>query len=132
MTSVDDVRPDGWPRGHGYAHGTAATGRVISVAGQVGWDPVSRTFESDDFAAQTDRALANIVAILEAAGAGPKNVVRMTWYITDRRAYDAARAEIGAAYRKHFGWWYPAMTAVVVAGLLEDRALVEIDAMAVV
>ena len=132
MSGVQDVRPEGWPRGTGYAHGTAATGRVVCVAGQVGWDPLTRAFDSDDLAAQVDRALANVRAVLDAAGARPEDVVRMTWYITDARAYRDASAEIGIAYRKWFGRWFPAMTAVVVGGLLEDRALVEIDAMAVV
>ena len=126
------ITPDGWPRGAGYAHGVAATGRVVSVAGQVGWDPVTTTFESDDMAVQTDRALANVVAVLAAAGARPEHVVRMTWYITDRDAYLSAQKEIGAAYRKHFGRWFPAMSVVVVAGLIEPGALLEIEATAVV
>ena len=120
----------------GYAHGTTAPAppgsRVVSVAGQIGWDPVSRAFEALDMASQTERALANVIAVLEAAGARPENVVRMTWYVTDRQAYLDARAAIGDAWRRRFGRWYPAMTVVVVAGLLEPRALVEIDATAIV
>lgn len=136
MTPVDEVRPDGWPRGAGYAHGTTAPAppgsRVVSVAGQIGWDPVTRAFEALDMASQTERALANVVAVLEAAGARPEHVVRMTWYVTDRQAYLDARAAIGDVWRRRFGRWYPAMTVVVVAGLLEPRALVEIDATAIV
>lgn len=130
--SIDEIRPEGWPRGAGYAHGTAATGRVVSVSGQVGWDPVTQAVESDDMATQVDRALANVVAVLAAAGARPEHVTRMTWYITDRRAYLDASREIGEVYRQRMGRWFPAMSVVVVAELVEDRALVEIEATAVV
>jgi enamine deaminase RidA (YjgF/YER057c/UK114 family) len=126
------IHPAGWPRGAGYAHGTSAQGRVIAVAGQVGWDPRTQTMAGPDIATQVDRALANIVAVLEAGHAAPAHVVRLTWYITDRRAYLDARREIGAAYRRHFGRHYPAMAVVVVAGLIEPAALVEIEATAVV
>ncbi|MGZ8468974.1 MAG: RidA family protein [Gemmatirosa sp.] len=125
------VRPDGWPRPHGYADGVIAAGRVLSISGQIGWDPVSCTFASDDFAEQTAQALQNVVAVLRAAGAGPEQLVRLTWYVTDRAAYVAARRAIGAAYRAIIGPHYPAMSVVIVAGLLEERALVEIEATAV-
>ncbi|GLC25208.1 RidA family protein [Roseisolibacter agri] len=126
------VRPEGWPRPHGYADGVVAEGRVLSISGQIGWDPVTCTFATDDFAEQTAQALRNVVAVLRAGGAGPEHLVRLTWYVTDRAAYVAARRAIGAAYRATIGAHYPAMSVVVVAGLLEERALVEIEATAVV
>jgi enamine deaminase RidA (YjgF/YER057c/UK114 family) len=126
------IRPDGWPRGAGYADGVAARGRVVAVAGQIGWDPVTHAFASDDLGEQTARALENVVAVLRAAGAGPEHLVRLTWYVTDRAEYVAARRQIGAAYRAAVGGHYPAMSVVVVSGLLEERAKVEIEATAVV
>ncbi len=130
-TASTVVRPEGWPRPHGYADGVLAEGRVLSISGQIGWDPVTMQFASDDFAQQTAQALHNVVAVLGAAGAGPQQLVRLTWYVTDRAAYVAARRAIGAAYREIVGAHYPAMSVVVVAGLLEERALVEIEATAV-
>jgi enamine deaminase RidA (YjgF/YER057c/UK114 family) len=124
--------PPGWPRPSGYSNGIAAYGRVIAVAGQTGWDPRTHQFASDDFVAQTRAALENIVAVLKVAGASPRHVVRLTWYVTDRASYVAALAEVGRVYREVFGATYPAMTLVVVAGLLEPRAKVEIEATAVV
>jgi enamine deaminase RidA (YjgF/YER057c/UK114 family) len=125
--------PEGWPRPVGYANGLAAPrGRLIAVAGQVGWNPNTLEFESNDLAAQVGTALANVLAVLAAGGAGPRHVVRMTWYITDRSAYLAARRAIGQAWRLAFGEHYPAMSLVIVAGLLESQALVEIEATAVV
>jgi enamine deaminase RidA (YjgF/YER057c/UK114 family) len=124
--------PPGWPRPSGYANAIAAHGRVIALAGQVGWDPLTSRFASDDFVAQTRQALENIVAVLKAGGAAPRHVVRLTWYVTDRAAYVAALAEVGRVYREVFGPTYPAMTLVVIAGLLEPRAKVEIEALAVV
>lgn len=126
------IRPDGWPRGAGYAHGMQAAGRIIVTAGQIGWDPVTQRLVSPEFAPQAQQALRNVAAVVEAAGARPEDVVRMTWFITDRDAYLASSRDIGAAYRDIFGKHYPAMSVVVVAGLLEDGALVEIEATAVV
>ena len=123
--------PEGWPRPKGYANGVAAQGRQIFVAGQVGWDP-SGVFESDDFAAQTRQALANVVAVLRAAAAGPEHIVRMTWYVTSKREYLAAGREIGRAFREIIGVYDIAMTAVEVTALMEDRAKVEIEVTAVV
>jgi enamine deaminase RidA (YjgF/YER057c/UK114 family) len=128
----ESIQPEGWPRAKGYAHGVAARGRTVVVSGQVGWDPVSEEFASDDLAAQVRQALLNVVAVLRAGGAEPGHLVRLTWYITDRDAYLAARSEIGAVYREVIGRHFPAMTLVVVAGLLEERARVEIEATAVV
>jgi enamine deaminase RidA (YjgF/YER057c/UK114 family) len=109
-----------------------ASGRVIVTAGQVGWDPATNAFASDDFARQAEQALRNVVTVLRAAGAAPEHLVRLTWYIVDRDEYLSARAALGAAYREIVGRHFPAMTVVVVAGLLEPRARVEIEATAVV
>jgi len=123
--------PSGWPRPRGYANGVAAKGRLVFVAGMVGWDAQCR-FHSDDFAAQVRQALANVVAVLAAGGARPEHIVRMTWYVTDKREYLAAGAEIGRAYRELIGSYSVAMTAVQVSALMEDHAKVEIEVTAVV
>ena len=128
--SREVLQPPGWARARGYANGIAAEGRLVFVAGQIGWDAEQR-FASDDFAAQVRQALANVVAVLACAGAKPQHVARMTWYVTSRDEYNASLAEIGAAYRELMGRNFPAMSVVVVAGLLEPRAKVEIEATAV-
>jgi enamine deaminase RidA (YjgF/YER057c/UK114 family) len=125
------LHPKHWAPAKGFANGVAATGRQVFVAGQVGWNAEQR-FESDDFVAQVEQALANIVAVLAEADAGPEHIVRLTWYITDKRAYLAHLADVGRAYRSVIGRHFPAMTLVQVAALLEDRAKVEIEATAVV
>jgi enamine deaminase RidA (YjgF/YER057c/UK114 family) len=104
----------------------------VVTAGQVGWDPATEQFQSDDFAEQTAQALENVVSILAAGRARPEHLVRLTWYVLDRDEYIRARAEIGEAYRRIIGSHYPAMSVVVVSGLLEPRARVEIEATAVV
>jgi enamine deaminase RidA (YjgF/YER057c/UK114 family) len=129
---VKILQPEGWMPPRGYANGIAAQGRLLFVAGQIGWDPTTGEITSDDFGAQTHQALLNVAAVLRAGGAAPEHVVRLTWYLTDRQAYLDAQREIGVAYREVFGRHYPAMAAVVVAGLIEPRALVEIEATAVV
>jgi enamine deaminase RidA (YjgF/YER057c/UK114 family) len=126
------VQPEGWPRPSGYANGMWASGRVVAVAGQVGWDPRTGTFAATDMAGQVSQALKNVAAVLTAAGAGPGDVVRLTWYVTDLRSYEAARPAIGKAYREVFGGHYPAMSVIGVSALLEPGALVEIEATAVV
>ncbi len=128
---VGVIQPDGWAPPRGYAHGVAAEGRAVFVAGQVGWNAQGQ-FETADFVAQVEQALANVKAVLAAGGAAPENLVRLTWYVTDKSAYLARQREIGQAYRRVIGRHFPAMTLVVVAGLLDDRALVEIEATAVV
>jgi enamine deaminase RidA (YjgF/YER057c/UK114 family) len=123
--------PEGWPRPKGYANGVAASGRQLFIAGMIGWD-AQGVFHSDDFAAQSRQALANIVAVLEAGGAKPHHIARMTWYVTSKREYLAALPAIGAAFRELIGHYDIAMTAVQVAALIEDRAKVEIEVTAVV
>lgn len=126
------IEPAGWARPSGYANGFAARGRTVAIAGQIGWDPASCEFQSDDLVDQVRQALANVVAVLRAAGGEPRDLVRLTWYLTDKAEYLTARRAIGVAYRELLGAHYPAMSLVVVAGLLEDRARVEIEATAVV
>lgn len=123
--------PDGWQRPKGYANGVAARGRQIFVAGMIGWDGQER-FHTDDFAGQARQALSNVAAVLAAAGATPAHIVRMTWYVTDKREYLAALPEIGRAFRDLIGNFTIAMTAVQVVALIEDRAKVEIEVTAVV
>ena len=123
--------PPGWPRPRGYANGVAARGRMVFVAGMVGWDAEGR-FASDTLAGQVRQALQNIVDVLEVAGAKPEHIVRMTWYVIDKREYVAAYPEIGVAFRELIGSFNAAMTAVQVSGLIEDQARVEIEATAVI
>ena len=125
------LQPDGWTQPRGYSNGIAAQGTVISIAGQIGWNAQCE-FETDDFAAQARQALANIVAVLAEAGGRPEHLVRLTWYVTDKREYVAAYPAIGTAYRELIGRHFPAMTAVQVVALIEDRAKVEIEATAIV
>jgi enamine deaminase RidA (YjgF/YER057c/UK114 family) len=132
VSDLDVIHPDGWLAPRGYANGISARGRIISIAGQIGWDPTTCVIESPDFAQQTVQALRNIVAILARADARPEHLVRMTWYVTDRQAYIDARVAIGDAYREIIGRHFPAMSVVIVSGLVEVDALVEIEATAVV
>ena len=128
---MDFLQPPGWARARGYSNGIAASGRCVFVSGMIGWDGQCR-FHTDDFAGQVRQALQNIVDVLAEAGAKPEHIVRMTWYVTDKKEYVAASKEVGQAYRDIIGRHYPAMTAVQVAGLVEDRAKVEIEVTAVV
>ena len=132
MSDFEILQPAGWAKPIGYANGIAATGRQVFVAGQIGWNPATCQIETDDFAAQTAQALRNIVDVLHEAGAEPRHIVRMTWYITDKKAYLAGRKEIGQAWRETLGRHFPAMAVVVVSELIEDRAKVEIEATAVI
>jgi enamine deaminase RidA (YjgF/YER057c/UK114 family) len=125
------IIPEGWSRPAGYAHGMTARGTVVTTAGMVGWNPVTEEFEHDDFAGQAAQALRNIIAVVAAAGGKPHDVVRLTWYILDKDEYTRARKPLGAAYREILGPHFPAMTVVVVSGLLEPAARLEIEATAV-
>ena len=128
---MEFLQPEGWPRPRGYANGIAASGRMVFVSGMIGWDSEG-VFHTDDFAGQVRQALENIVAVLAEGGAKPEHIVRMTWYVLDKKEYVAAYPEIGAAYRDLIGRHFPTMSAVQVAGLVEDRARVEIEVTAVV
>jgi enamine deaminase RidA (YjgF/YER057c/UK114 family) len=125
------VLPQGWPRPKGYANAVLAKGRQLYIAGMIGWDADQR-FHSDDFADQARQALKNVADVLKEAGAKPENIVRMTWYVTDKREYLAAGRQIGQAFRDLIGHYDIAMTAVEVKALIEDRAKVEIEVTAVV
>jgi enamine deaminase RidA (YjgF/YER057c/UK114 family) len=124
------LHPEGWPRPRGYSNGIAAEGRLVFVAGQIGWDE-SQVFRTDDLVDQLRQALKNTLAVLAEAGAGPEQVVRMTWYIIDKSDYLDRSKEIGAVYRALMGRHYPAMAMVEVSALMEDRAKVEIETTAV-
>jgi enamine deaminase RidA (YjgF/YER057c/UK114 family) len=128
---MEILQPPGWQRPKGYSNGVAARGRTVCVSGMVGWDGEGR-FHTDDFSGQARQALENIVAVLAQAGARPEHIVRMTWYVLDRREYLDAACELGVAYREVIGRHYPAMTAVQVSALMEERARVEIEATAIV
>lgn len=124
------ILPEGWARPKGYANGVVAQGRMLFIAGMIGWD-AQQVFHSDDFAVQARQALDNVAQVLRAAGGKPENIVRMTWYVTDKREYLAASRAIGQAFRETIGCYDIAMTAVEVKALIEDRAKVEIEATAV-
>ena len=125
------LQPPGWAKPRGYSNGTAARGTLVFVGGQIGWDAQHR-FPSTDFSDQVRQALKNVVAVLAEAGAKPEHIVRMNWYVTDKREYLAAGREIGKAYKELIGPTYPAMTLLEVKALLEDRAKVEIETTAVI
>jgi enamine deaminase RidA (YjgF/YER057c/UK114 family) len=127
---MQTLQPPGWPRPKGYSNGIAAEGRMVFVAGQIGWDENGQ-FQSDDFVHQVRQTLLNTLAVLREAGAGPEHVVRMTWYITDRSEYLARAAELGAVYRELMGRNFPVMAMVQVVALMEARAKVEIETTAV-
>jgi enamine deaminase RidA (YjgF/YER057c/UK114 family) len=125
------LQPEGWAVPKGYANGVAARGEWVVLAGQIGWN-AGCEFESDDLVDQVRQALLNVRALLAEAGCDPGHMVRMTWYLVDKREYLARAREIGSAYREVLGREYGvAMTAVQVAGLIEDRAKVEIEVTAV-
>ena len=128
--AIATLRPPGLPQPKGYAQGMAATGRLVVIAGQVGWNEHGEFAKG--LASQVERALGNIVQVLNEAGALPEHLVRLTWYVASRDVYVAERPAIGAAYRRVIGRHYPAMTLVEVSALVEPQALVEIEATAVV
>ncbi len=125
------LQPPDWVAPKGYVNGIAARGTTVVVAGQIGWNSAC-VFESDDFVAQFRQALANVIAVAAEAGARPEHIVKLTWYITDKQEYLSALRAVGAAYRELMGRWYPAMAVVQVTALMEDRAKIEIEAMAII
>jgi enamine deaminase RidA (YjgF/YER057c/UK114 family) len=132
MTSPHQfLHPAHWKATPGYSNGIAASGRMIFTGGMIGWT-ADQQFETDDFVGQVRQALANIVAVLAEGGAGPEHIVRLTWYVTDKRDYLDSLRDLGRAYREVLGRHYPAMALVQVVALVEDRAKVEIEATAVV
>lgn len=125
------ILPPGWPRPKGYSNAVVAEGRLVFIAGQVGWTPEER-FEAEDFLGQARQALANVRTILEAAGGRTRDLVRLTWYVVDKQEYLDALRELGDVYREEIGAHYPAMSLVEVAGLVETGARLEIEATAVI
>ncbi len=125
------IQPDGWKRPRGYSNGVAAQGELVFIAGQIGWDE-REEIVSSDFAQQAAQALRNVVAVLRSAGGSPEHLVRMTWYVIDKREYARCAEQLGEDYRAIIGTVYPAMTLVQVADLLEDGVKVEIEATAVI
>jgi enamine deaminase RidA (YjgF/YER057c/UK114 family) len=125
------LQPEGWAKPIGYANGMAASGRTIFVGGQIGWNSRCE-FESDDFVEQVRQTLKNIVAVLAEGGAEPRHITSMTWYFTDKKEYVGNLRGIGQAYREIIGRHFPAMAAVQVVALVEDRAKIEIQATAVI
>ena len=130
-SSFEFLHPDNWVASKGYTNGVAAEGRQIFVAGQVGWNAYAE-FESDDFVAQVEQALSNVMQILVKAGGKPNHLVRLNWYLTDKAEYVARQKEVGEVYRRVIGRHFPAMTLLIVTGLLEAGAKVEIEATAVI
>lgn len=123
--------PPDWPRPRGYSNGVSVRGRMVFVAGMIGWD-AQGAFHTDDFAGQVRQALTNIVDVLKEGDAKPEHIVRMNWYVTSKREYVAAYPEIGKAFREIIGSFNATMTAFEVSALIEDRAKVEIEVTAVV
>ena len=130
-SSFEFLHPDNWVAAKGYTNGIAAEGRQVFVAGQVGWNAYAE-FESDDFVAQVEQALSNVMQILVKAGGKPNHLVRLNWYLTDKAEYVARQKEVGEVYRRVIGRHFPAMTLLIVTGLLEAGAKVEIEATAVI
>jgi enamine deaminase RidA (YjgF/YER057c/UK114 family) len=130
---IDTIEPAGWKQPKGYSNGVTVSGAgsLLFVAGQIAWDAQQKLVGGKDFAAQFAQALRNVVAIVNTAGGDPQHIVRMTIYVTSKREYLASTAAVGAAWRELLGKHYPAMSLVEVADLLEDGALVEIEATAV-
>ncbi len=125
------LHPGNWAAAKGYSNGIAADGRQVFIAGQIGWNAYAE-FETDDFVAQVEQALSNIIQVLREAGGEPHHLVRLNWYLIDKAEYVARQKEVGEAYRRVIGRHFPAMTLLIVAGLLEAGAKVEIEATAVI
>ena len=128
--SLEFLHPPGWKPAKGYANGILAEGRLVVTGGQIGWN-ANQEFETDDFASQAEQTLRNIVDILAVAGGKPEHIVRLTWYVTDKREYLSCQKDLGAAYQRVIGRHFPAMALVQVVALVEDQAKVEIEATAV-
>lgn len=124
------IQPEGWLKARGYSNGIVASGRTLYVGGQIGWN-AQQEFETNDFIGQMEQALRNIVDVVEAAGGKVTDLVRLTWYVIDKKEYVARQREVGEAYRRVLGKHFPSMTMVVVSALVEDAALIEIEATAV-
>lgn len=131
MSKPRTIQPEGWKRPRGYANGMAAQGEMLAVAGQIGWDGQEQFASDDAFAPQFRQALSNVVAVVEAAGGKAEHIISLTIYVTDKREYIAALPEVGAAYKELVGKHFPTMALIGVNELLEDRAKVEIQALAV-
>lgn len=129
---MEILQPPEWDRPKGYANGIVARGAQVFVSGQIGWNPKTSAFESDAFADQFRQALSNVVDVVTAAGGKPEHICRLTWYITDKQKYLAAIKGVGEAYRDIMGRHYPAMAVIGISALVEDRALIEIEADAVI
>ena len=127
----ETIQPDGWLPAKGYANGVLARDGTLYVGGQIGWDE-NKVFQSHDFIGQMEQTLLNIRAVVEKAGGSVEDIVRLTWYVTDKKEYVARQSEIGAVYRRVFGRHFPAMAMLVVSALVEDDALIEIEATAVI
>ena len=125
------LQPEGWPRPKGYSNGIEAEGRMVFVAGQIGWDETG-AFKTNSFGGQFRQALLNTLAVLKEAGAGPQHITRMTWFITSRDEYSSSLGELGAAWRNLMGKAYPTMSVIIVSGLVEPQAKIEIETTAVV
>jgi enamine deaminase RidA (YjgF/YER057c/UK114 family) len=125
------IAPDGWAPAKGYANGVLTKDGHLFVGGQIGWT-AEQIFETDDFIGQMEQTLRNILDVVEKAGGTAQSITRLTWFVVDKKEYAARQAEVGAAYRKVFGKHFPAMTMVVVSALVEDKALIEIEATAVI
>ena len=131
MSALRILQPPGWARAKGFSNGIAASGRLVFIAGHIGWTPECK-WEARDFAGQFRQALKNILEVLKEANGRPEHIVRLTWYVLDKKEYLAALKDVGAAYRELMGRHYPAMAVVQVSGLVEDEARLEIEATAVV
>ena len=125
------IQPDGWAPAKGYANGVMTKDGTLYVGGQIGWNG-DQVFETHDFIGQMTQTLRNILDVVEKAGGTAESITRLTWYVVDKKEYAARQAEVGKAYRAVLGRHFPAMTMVVVAGLVEDDALIEIEATAVI
>jgi enamine deaminase RidA (YjgF/YER057c/UK114 family) len=130
QTAHKFLHPRNWKPAKGYANGVVAEGRTVFLSGQIGWN-AEQKFESQDFVAQTRQALQNIILILQEVGGKAEHITRLTWFVTDKREYLSRLSEVGEAYRSAMGKYFPAMTLVQVAALIEDGAKVEIEATAV-